>query len=265
MLTISQVAAYAGVTVRAIRHYHAIGLLPEPGRDRSGYRTYDAAAIVRLIRIHTLADAGVPLARVQELLDAGPDEFAAGVREIDKNLRAEIRRLRGTRQRLAGLAAGDRLALPRCVLDYLDRLRALGVDERQIETERDGWILVAAQVPDQIDAVIAKKHEDLDNPDMVQLYLLLNDALDWPPDDPRVVEIADIVERLMIRAVQSGEAGPNDVTDSFATLLDTAMRESAPGAARLLAILEDRGWKGWTRIDRFPTDRLDPVMTDDGA
>ena len=32
MLTISQLATYAGVTVRAIRHYHQIGLLPEPAR-----------------------------------------------------------------------------------------------------------------------------------------------------------------------------------------------------------------------------------------
>ena len=72
MLTIGQVASYAGVTVRAVRHYHQIGLLPEPERDRSGYRSYDAATLVRLIRIRTLAEAGVPLARVQELLDASP-------------------------------------------------------------------------------------------------------------------------------------------------------------------------------------------------
>ena len=168
MLTISQLAAYAGVTVRAVRHYHQIGLLPEPERDHSGYRTYDAAAVVRLIRIRTLADAGVPLARVQELLDASPEEFADGVQEIDKDLRAEIRRLQGTRKRLARLAAGEHLALPQSVVDYLDRLRGLGVEERYIELERDAWIMVAAQVPHLIDAVIAKKHEDLDDPDMVQ-------------------------------------------------------------------------------------------------
>ena len=61
MLTIGQLAAYAGVTVRAVRHYHAKGLLPEPIRDPSGYRRYDAAAVVELIRIKTLAEAGVPL------------------------------------------------------------------------------------------------------------------------------------------------------------------------------------------------------------
>ena len=48
MLTISQLASYAGVTVRAVRHYHAKGLLPEPERDHSGYRRYDAAAVVEL-------------------------------------------------------------------------------------------------------------------------------------------------------------------------------------------------------------------------
>src|SRR5690242_21759875 len=107
MLTIGQLASYAGVTIRAVRHYHQVGLLPEPERDRSGYRTYDAAAVVRLIRIHTLADAGVPLARVQELLDADPEAFSDGVQEIDKDLRAEIRRLQGTRRRPARLDAGE--------------------------------------------------------------------------------------------------------------------------------------------------------------
>ena len=255
MLTISQLAAYAGVTVRAVRHYHQIGLLPEPERDHSGYRTYDAAAVVRLIRIHTLADAGVPLARVQELLDASPEEFADGVQEIDKDLRAEIRRLQGNRKRLARLAAGEHLALPQSVVDYLDRLRGLGVDERYIELERDAWIMVAAQVPHLIDSIIAKKHEELDDPDMVRLYRLLSDALDWPADDPRVVEVADIMERLMIRAVEAGEAGANDLDDPFIDLLDTTTVESSPIAERVIRLLEERGWKGWTRIERVPADR----------
>jgi len=260
MLTIGQLAAYAGVTVRAVRHYHKIGLMPEPARDRSGYRTYDAAAITRLIRIHALAGAGVPLARVQELLDAGPAEFADGVQRIDQELRAEIRRLRGTRLRLARLADGEQLALPPSVVGYLDRLRGLGVDERYIAIERDAWVMVAAQVPDQIDAVMAKKHEDLDDPDMVRLYHLISDAFDCRPDDPRVVELADILDRLRLRALAAGELNTDFVDEKFAALLDATMLESSPAAARLLAILEERGWTGWTRIERVPTDRLDPAI-----
>ncbi|CAM5284212.1 MerR family transcriptional regulator [Streptomyces atroolivaceus] len=261
MLTISQLAAYAGVTVRAVRHYHQIGLLPEPERNRSGYRTYDAVAVVRLIRIRTLADAGVPLGRVQELLDAGPEEFARGVQEMDKDLRAEIRRLQGTRRRLARLAAGEQLALPKSVVDYLDRLRGLGVEEGYIEMERDAWIMIAAQVPHSIDSVIAKKHEELDDPDVVKLYGLLSGALDWLPDDPRIVEVADIMERLMIRAVEAGEVGADDgVDDQFVDLLDSTMVESSPVAARLLAILEERGWRGWTRIERVAADRINTEL-----
>jgi DNA-binding transcriptional MerR regulator len=259
MLTIGRLAAYAGVTVRAVRHCHRIGLMPEPARDRSGYRIYDAAAITRLIRIHALADAGVPLARVQELLDAGPVEFAAGVEQIDREMRAEIRRLQGARRRLGRLADGEQLALPAGVVGYLDRLRGMGVSEQYIAIERDAWVMVAAQVPEQIEAVMAKKHEYLDDPDMVRLYHLISGAFDCPPDDPRVVEVADILERLRFRAMAAGELGAGFVDDQFAALLDAAMLQSSPAAGRLIAILEERGWKGWTRIERVPTGRLEPA------
>lgn len=258
MLTIGQLASYAGVTVRTVRHYHEVGLLAEPGRDHSGYRTYETAALVRLIRIRVLADAGVPLARVQELLDAGPDEFAAAVEQIDRALRAEIRRLQGHRKRIAELAAGDHLALPQVVLDYLDRLRGLGVGEVYLGLERDAWIMLAAQSPDSVDEVVAEKHRQLDDdPDMTRLYRLVGSAPEWSPDDPRVVELADLAERLRLRAVQRGEVeiGGGDGADPITALLDAAMAESAPVARRLLAILEQRGWRGWTRLERAPEGR----------
>ena len=79
MLTIGQLAAYAGVTVRAVRHYHQRGLLAEPARDSSGYRRYDADSVVDLIRIKTLSGAGVPLARIEELLNAEPAQFCQAI------------------------------------------------------------------------------------------------------------------------------------------------------------------------------------------
>ncbi|KAA9143518.1 MerR family transcriptional regulator [Microbacterium lushaniae] len=254
MLAISQLAAYAGVTVATVRHYHKIGLLPEPERDRSGYRSYDATAVVRLIRIHVLAGAGVPLAQVEDLLDAGPDEFADGIRDIDTRLRAEVRRLQDSRRRLARLAAGELAALPASVVGYLDRLRGLGIEERYIEMERDAWIMVAAQLPDQIDAVIAQKHADLDDPDMVRLYTLLSDGMTWTADDPRVVEAADILHRINTRATEAHTAGADGFDDGFVALLDATMAQAAPAARRLLTLLEERGWKGWTRVQRVPAD-----------
>src|SRR6267143_4495933 len=85
MLTIGQLAAYAGVTIKAVRHYHQRGLLEEPPRDASGYRRYSAEHAIALIKIKTLAEAGVPLARIKELLAADPDRFASAMAEIDRN------------------------------------------------------------------------------------------------------------------------------------------------------------------------------------
>lgn len=258
MLTIGQLAAYAGVTVRAVRHYHKIGLLPEPGRDHSGYRVYDAAAVTRLIRIHTLAEAGVPLARVQELLDADPDEFARAVTEIDAQLRADIHRLRTTRKRMALLAAGDHLALPDSVVGYLDRLRALGIDERYVAMEGDAWIIIAAQMPAHVDDLIATKNRELDDPDMVGLYRLLSQAVEWEADDPRIIGIVDHLERMIIRSLEDRPSKNYAIDASLINLLDAAALESSPIAETILRILEERGWRGWTAIERVSPDGSPP-------
>lgn len=244
MLTIGQLAACAGVSVAAVRHYHKIGLLPEPERNHSGYRSYDAEAVVRLIRIHMLTSAGVPLARVETLLDPQPEEFGARLQQIDDQLRAEVRRIQDTRRRLAKLAAGEHLALPESVVGYLDRLRGQDVDERYIERERDAWILVAAQLPDQIEAIMKRKHRDLDNPDMVRLYELFSQAFEFGPDDPRVVEAADLLDRVLAHAAEAGEVNVDRFDDGFVDLMDTTMAESGPAATRLLELLSERGWKG---------------------
>lgn len=252
MLTISRLASYAGVTVAAVRHYHKIGLLPEPERDASGYRSYDAAAVVRLIRIHVLADAGVPLAQVERLLAADADAFAVGVRAVDERLCAEIRRLEDTRRRLAELVGGDRIALPPSVVGYLDRLRELGIAEEYVAMERDAWILVAANMPDDVDAMIADKRACLDDPDMVRMYTLLEGAVTWPADDPRIPELAELIDRIWRGAEESGEIRNYGIDGSFAQLLDATMAAAGPATARLLDLLEARGWKGWTRMRRRP-------------
>jgi DNA-binding transcriptional MerR regulator len=253
MLTISQLASYAGVTVRAVRHYHAKGLLPEPERDHSGYRRYDAAAVVELIRIRTLAGAGVPLSRVRQLLAAGDEGFAAAVEDIDRRLRAEIRERQRHRERIAKLAAGDSLALPPEAVAYLDRMRELGFRERLIEVERDSWILIAAQMPDEVPALMAIKHAQIEHEALRRLYLDIGDLADCGPDDPRLPAVADRVAAF-IEAAAAQAAGVEEehpVSDDLVALLDAAFLESFPCAPNLLELLEERGWTGWTNIRRI--------------
>jgi DNA-binding transcriptional MerR regulator len=205
MLTISQLADYVGVTVRAIRHYHQRGLFPEPERDSSGYRRYDAHAVIELIRIKTLAEAGVPLARVAQLLAAGPEEFAAAVAGIDGDLEARIREMQEHRGRIAELASGERLLLPRQVVEFLDALRALGVSERTVEIERDGWIMLSARYGERILEYIEFKMAYLDNPDFVRFYRIYDESAGWDPDDPRIEEFAGEMLAYFDKEVQEEE------------------------------------------------------------
>ncbi len=193
MLTIGQVAAYLGVTVRAIRHYHQRGLVPEPARDSSGYRRYGADAIVALVRIKILSDAGVPLARIDQLAGATPEQLSASVAAIDDELRNQIRDLKRRRSRIAELSAGDRLFVPEEVVILLDRLREIGLSPETIRTERDTWILLAAQYPDQVPQWAVRKQLMFEDPAFQRLYLTADQPAGWGSDDPRLEGLADEV------------------------------------------------------------------------
>ena len=255
MLTIGQLAAYAGVSVRAVRHYHQIGLLPEPERDASGYRRYGAMAVVSLIKIRTLANAGVPLSQVAGLLRADAAAFAEAVRRIDDQLREEVERLEASRKQIAQLAAGDSLLVPPEVACYLDRLRQLGASERIVQGERDGWILVAARWPDQIREWMPDKLAELEDPRMVRLYRVLSEIAesDGGDDDPRLTEAADILADLLEQAyaASGGQASEWASDDLPFDLLDAFAVESDPRMERMQQLMRERGWAGWTRLERL--------------
>ena len=254
MLTIGRLSAYAGVTVRAVRHYHQIGLLPEPARDASGYRRYGATAVVALIKIRTLAAAGVPLSQIGRLLEAGPAAFAEAIEQIDGQLAEEIHRLETSRKQIAQLTTGNAAALPSEVIAYLDRLREIGVSERVVLGERDGWILMAAQWPESVREWIADKFARLEDPRIVRLYLALSEAFDGDAaGDALLEEAADIMAALAEESyrtdddMKSGDA-QDDLTFD---LLDALALESDPRAQRMLELMRERGWARWSRLDRL--------------
>jgi DNA-binding transcriptional MerR regulator len=194
-ITIGQLAEYAGVTIKAVRHYHHRGLLEEPPRDPSGYRRYSARHAIDLVKIKTLADAGVPLARVKELLAANPDQFAMAIVEIDHNLQERLEALNYSRERIAQLSSGDRLFVSAEVADYLDYLREIGVSQRSLQLERDLWILVQSISPKASAILIGDKQNDLHDPEFRSIYLEYDAAFDWSPDDPRLRVLADRSKR----------------------------------------------------------------------
>lgn len=257
MLTIGELAGYAGVTVRTVRHYHQVGLLPEPERDASGYRRYGATAVVQLIRIRTLADAGVPLSQIAQMLDADEATFAEAVRRIDARLRAEIQRLQTSRRQIAQLAAGDSLALPPEVTAYLDGLRALGVSERMVTSERDAWILVAARWPDKVREWMPAKMAELEDPRVIHLYQVLTKLFETDePDEALMTEVADIMAAMFeeAEAARSPELAQMQGDISY-DLLDALAAEMDPRTERMVELMRERGWDGWIRLERVDDKR----------
>lgn len=234
MLTIGQLATTAGVTVRTVRHYHHVGLLPEPERDASGYRRYSAQAAVDLIRIRTLADAGVPLARIDALLHARPAEFAAAITDIDAELQRKIDQFTEYRRRIAELAGGESLVLPPEVVAILNRMRGLGVSERRVRLERDAWILMQALDPQVMTQRVREKNAGFDDPETTRLYLACDQAVDWDADDPRLARLIDDLDAWEIAHEGDGDRA------GYVKLVSARISEASPAWQRIVDALAHR-------------------------
>jgi DNA-binding transcriptional MerR regulator len=103
-LAIGDLAALAGVSTRAIRHYHAVGLLPEPERDTSGYRRYGPADVVNAVRVARLRTLGMPIATIREQVGSGAVDLTTALRDLAEDLGREVERLTTVRNRLRALA-----------------------------------------------------------------------------------------------------------------------------------------------------------------
>ncbi len=238
-ITIGQLAKYAGVTIKAVRHYHQRGLLEEPPRDASGYRRYSAQHAIDLVKIKTLADAGVPLARVKELLAANPAQFATAIAEIDRKLQERLDELLRIRAQIAHLNSGDRLFVSAEVADYLDYLRKIGVSERMVRLERDLWILVQSISPKEASRLINDKRDQINDPEFSSLYLAYDAAFDWSPNDPRLSALAERAWQWSAHQPKKPKRKKGPLLDpTIVQLVSTSFNEASPAWVRLGELLK---------------------------
>lgn len=93
-LTVKQLAAISGVTVRTLHHYDEIGLLAPAHVGANGYRYYGRAELLRLQRILFHRELGVPLSEIGELLALeGADQVGVLLRHRER-LEAQRERYR---------------------------------------------------------------------------------------------------------------------------------------------------------------------------
>jgi DNA-binding transcriptional MerR regulator len=91
-LTVRQLAAISGVTVRTLHHYDEVGLLHPASVGANGYRYYGRAQLKRLQRILFHRELGVPLSQIAGLLDLEGENQIAVLELHREKLEAERER-----------------------------------------------------------------------------------------------------------------------------------------------------------------------------
>ena len=157
-MRVTQIADLAGTTPRAVRHYHRLGLLSVPPTVRGG-REYGVEHLARLLRIRWLADGGLSLRQVAEILASDPASDEPPVSPAEARRRRVLHDLRAARgtieaqrrsldeqaqrvdELIARVGAGQALApVPVALTRFYDaieaRVRALEEDPEILRTER---------------------------------------------------------------------------------------------------------------------------------
>ena len=78
-MRVSDAAKIAGCSVRTVRYYHNLGLLPVPTKQRGPWRDYEFADVARLIQIRSMAQAGMRLDDIRLELSAAETAVMAVV------------------------------------------------------------------------------------------------------------------------------------------------------------------------------------------
>ena len=158
-MRIQELADLTGVTVRTIRYYHQLGLLPVPG-VRYSYRDYGLSHVARVTRVRWLTQAGIPLSAIGGILDEDRDQrvvegdasanvpsrsvladLHAAMLTLDEHLADIARQKDRLRRLIASVERGDPLSpMPPSMAKFYDAMELRSGDERvrrQIRRERD--------------------------------------------------------------------------------------------------------------------------------
>src|ERR1700742_1765488 len=115
--TIGEFSRMTHLSVKALRHYHDVGVLEPAAIDpSSGYRSYGAEQVTSAQVIRRLRDLGMPLDSIRAVLLA-PD-VAARNREITVHLERMERELEQTKAAVSGLRSLLSSPGPRAAIEY---------------------------------------------------------------------------------------------------------------------------------------------------
>ena len=201
-MRIGELASLVGISTRALRHYHRIGLLPEPARKANGYREYSLRDAVGLARVRRLTELGLSLDEVRDALAGyASRDLVEILRELDADLAHQEADLHRRRGRLAQLlrqaeAGGSEQALVSPELAGLfDRMAHVaagqpGPESAMAAKDRDllalletasaaegGWLDALTRTLGSTPGAVERAYA---------VYARLDELADSAADDPRV-------------------------------------------------------------------------------
>jgi DNA-binding transcriptional MerR regulator len=266
---IGDAALFVGITPRAIRHYHEIGLLPEPERGSDDRRRYGYNEMIRLLWIRKMADAGIALDDIRDAFadtdsaGANSDYDAAGILErLEQTLvakEAELQRQRTAVQRMR--TRGSRMGL---LSDFVtNRLESLPEGSLR-QADLDNMMVIERIFGPLGAAVNATRYialathpglrEESDRVDAAE------EALDdtVAVDDPRVAQVA--AERyafeLALEAIieDSGLAQDDDALFDAWDVLHPETAEDSENDARDVSSNGDKHMSAVEAVGKMPYD-----------
>lgn len=192
-----ELAALSGVTVRAMRHYHQIGVLPEPPRASNGYRQYGVHELIRVLQIKRLTALGIALERIPEILDGTRGEATPVLDELERELTSQIDRLTAQREIVSELrsanAAPDH---PPELARFLVALSALRASPEAARIDRDQSILLAHLAGPEGMPELVGLYSRISSPDLLPAMARIATHFDDVDASATDAEMADLVEEF---------------------------------------------------------------------
>ncbi|MET4667672.1 MerR family transcriptional regulator [Streptomyces sp. PvR018] len=230
-MRIGEIAALVGVTSRAVRHYHHIGLLPEPARRANGYRAYTVRDAVLLARIRRLTEIGLSLDEVRDVLadDAGR-ELVEVLGELDADLARQEREIRERRRVLAALLEAPLTSegpLSPGLAALLEGAPVTG--SPAAAKDREHLVLLDAAGGGAGAEVYAALRPLAEDPGVLELYGRLDELAGAGADDPRIAplaaDLADAVPDDVLAVIPQGEPAATGVGRALLDDYSPAQRE----------------------------------------
>ncbi|MGW0823595.1 MerR family transcriptional regulator [Streptomyces sp. NPDC002845] len=264
-MRIGELAAAVGVTTRAVRHYHHLGLLPEPERRPNGYRDYTLRHAVVLARIRRLTELGLGLAEVRDVLaDDEGRELVEVLAELDEDLARQEAAVQERRARLRelmteGLTAEEVVSPELAAIfgkfadvsdgshvDHASHVSHTSHVSQSAMAAKDRELFALFETtagPEDRKRMLATLESYLAAPGAVEraqeAYALLDALVDAEPDDPRVERAVEVLVELIPQ-----DLVPDADFDHDGSFLRAFYADFAPAQAEAIRRALRRGMEG---------------------